>query len=1133
MLSFSSTRPAVSLSAAALVVLSTMSAGARPAIDYEQWQEYRESVQHPAGAIKPADLQRARENVERYEWARNYADSVAGSADGIARQFTPQYLEHMIGRLTPACTGPCPACRAKGLPWHPNGQWSWSAQKPDELLCTVCRTVFPDDEFPESVVLPSKWDPEQSFGFAGGEHFMCFGYRARPSFTGIIAGRKLGHVSGQVNTLALAYALKGDPAHARAVRAMLLRLAEVFPRYMVRAGYGYGEIADMDPHTAAESINALPEDELVYPPNEPDRRLHTGFWSASRIGTSGMDGGWVSRMATAYDLTCDAQEAGVPVYSEPDRERIERDVLLESAYLAACDESINNKSVGNRAGAATVGMVVGCPDLVHFGLEGFERTVEEWFLPDGGTSESPAYAMMTMGGIQDFALLFRDYTDPEGFAAADGRRLEGFNAARQTRYGDCWQSLLWTLQGDLRFAPSADSYRTTSIGAGFAELIAVAYPTDEHLAFLKETLGGNLSGGALQSAIFYREPGIEARPLPPFSLPDIVFPFLAQGYLRTGETGRDSLLLLNASDWGGHHHYDSLDLYYWKDGRELLSDLGYLWDHPDSGMTRRTFSHNTALVEWAGQKTRDRGGSLHLFTATPRVKAVEASSAAYDKAEVYRRTCVQVDHGAAGAYVLDIFRVQGGASRQYVFHGPSNDYEIEGLESGPRVSEAPPIRFAVRFHLPRLGEVFVDDVEIREVLADGELGPNLAPNPSASGAEPGGPVPGWGYYSGNGRGEWSAASPGRTDDSCARVKGLQTDDKGVLNIALLVGDSAGYEGTRAMEGRPGARYRLSFWLRGGGEQVSVGSVCWPTDPASADDRLHAGILQAKAGTEWERFEGSFALGRQALDLENPRVANPDGPWRIVWHLRNAAGERDGYRFAATVPAGPDEEVILGDGWGQRDHRNSDRGATLPYVVRHDANAGRLSRFVTVFAGTDREALPVKAVRMLPLPPEAPADAVAVEVQTALGVDVLVSMSAPTSLTLQTSAGEVTTDGRLAAVLGGGQGPTAATLVGGTLLRARAAEVTLAQAVYTGRIVANASEAGSSYFTLEGELPVGEALVGRTLLVRDGDLHRAYPVRGVEQTGGQTRIYTKVDNVGFEARPAESWELLPDASWERG
>ena len=102
----------------------------------------------------------------------------------------------MIEWTTPGCTGPCPACRAKGLPWHPNGQWRWSPSAPDQLTCSVCRTVFPN-EFPESVVVECRWGRGQKFSYVGGDTFECFGYRqARPSISGIIRGRKVSHMTG-------------------------------------------------------------------------------------------------------------------------------------------------------------------------------------------------------------------------------------------------------------------------------------------------------------------------------------------------------------------------------------------------------------------------------------------------------------------------------------------------------------------------------------------------------------------------------------------------------------------------------------------------------------------------------------------------------------------------------------------------------------------------------------------------------------------------------------------------------------------------------------------------------------------------------------------------------------------------
>ena len=917
--------------------------------DWSDWEKYRKEVVHPAATIKAGDLARARENVRRYHWAKTYAERLAKSADDILERLTPEYVAQMIEPTTPGCTGPCPACRAKGLPWHPNGQWQWSSSRPEQLVCSACKTAFPNDEFPEDVVVECKWGNGQRISFVGGETFKCFGYRyARPSLSGIVRASKASYMTGLAHTLATAHALTEDPRYARGTKSILLRFAEVFPEYLVRAGYGYGEYAGMDPHVAAERINNLPEDELVYPPNKPDRKIYTGYWSASRIGTSGMDGGWVVRIAESYDLTCTASEGGVPVYSEQERILIERDLLLESTYLAACDSSINNKSVGNRAGAAVVGMCVGHPGLVRFGLEGFVRCVEGWFLPDGGTSESPAYAMMTMGGIRAFALAFRDYSDPPGYTAPDGTRLDHFNAAGDTCYGDCWQGLVWTLQGDLRFPPSADSYRTTTISTSFAELLAIAYPTDQNLALLKERLGGNLAGSSSREAVFYREPGLESRDVSPLELPDAVFPFLAQGYLRTGEAGRKSLLMLDASDYGGHHHLDSLNLYYWSRGRELLSDLGYLWDHPDKRQTYRTAAHNLVMIDGRDQQSRGRGGSFHLFSVTPRLKVMEASSDAYGSDSLYRRTCVLADHGDSGSYVVDIFRASGGTTRDYVFHGPGNEYRSEGLTFTP-------------------------------------------------------------------------------------------------------GDA-------------------------------------------------------------------LASSEEGLPLENQRRADGKLPWSITWTFR------DGHEFRALSPGGERESVILGDGWGQRDHRNTDRGATLPYVIRRREGEREVDTFVSVFADNPADKRLVEAVRLLPVSPDSRSDAVAIAVTTSAGTDFIVSTLQAKPISVDFDGTEVNTDGRLAAILSSGGKPAWAYLAEGTRLTAGKVNLTLPAAGWSGEIVEVGGDSGGSYFIIKGDLPQRHDLTGQTFFAIDDVSRRAYPIVAVETLDGRTQVFTKRHGGGFEARPAVRWEI---------
>lgn len=923
--------------------------------DWSAWERFRGQVRHPSTLFQAADLARARENVARHAWAATWAESLYRSADAILPALTPAYLADLAEVTTPGGMGPCPACREKGLRWHPNGQWSWSPGTPNQMTCSVCKTIFPNEKYPESIEVRSTWDPRQVFRFCGGETFKCFGYtHARPTFTGIIRAHKLGHLTGQLRTLAQAYALSGDARYADGARRVLLRFADVLPKYLVRAGYGYGELADCDPHVASERISNLPNDELVYPPNTPDRSIFTGYWSASRIGSSGMDGGWVTTVTLAYDLTCEARNGTAPVYSEAERQRIERDVLLEGSYLAACDRSINNKSVGNRAGAAMVGLCVGHPGLVRFGIDGFLRTVDGWFLPDGGTSESAAYAMMTMGGIRPFGEALRDYSEPADYHGPDGGRLEHFNACRDTSYGTCWQGLLWTLQGDLRHAPLADSYRTTTVSADFAELIALGYPTPQHCAYLAEVAGDAPQGGTAALATFYRDPVLAADTKVTFVLPDVVFPFLAQCYLRLGANGRSGLLVLDASNWGGHHHQDSLNLYLWKDGHELLSDLGYLWDHPDKPMASRTAAHNLVMLGGKEQATKGRGGAVHLFGATPDVRFAEASSEAYPGAEVYRRTCIQIDHGGGAAYVVDIFRAaRGDERRDYLFHGPNRDVEASGL----------------------------------------------------------------------------ALRPAQANELPA-------------------------------------------------ELVNLGA--------------------------------------------EPRLATAAGGWRLRWRVT------PDYTFTAVVPAGGSaEQVTICAGWGQRDHRNSDRGVTLPYVVRSRAGTAAPAAFVTVFEGAAAGKELVQTATLPATAADAAAGAVVLAVSTERGTDLVVSQLASRTLQVEWAGQALQTDARLAVVhlpkAAGGK-PFAA-LAEGTVLRTPQIALAAPAGSYSGTVAGWSAQGGASWYDLTPALPPEASVAGATLLVKGEDgLERAWPVRRHEATAAGSRVFTQWDHEGFRAQPARTWRL---------
>jgi hypothetical protein len=695
--------PCSALIVIALCAISSDSSQRKPAdeplLNWAAWEKYRTAVVHPAATVKPAGLARARENIARHKWAAQYARGVESSAKGWLAKLTPEYLRLMIPTTTPGDTlfTPCPACRDQGKPWHPHGQWRWSATEPDRLTCQICGTIYPNAEYAEDIVLRSKYAPGQQFTYCRAAPMQIFSYLGRPSFAANCRARKALYLAGQCRRLAEAYALSDKPEYAQATRLLLLRFAEVYPTWLVHVGYG--EYADMDPHVAALNIKNLPEDELCPPPVHPDRRLHTGYWSAGRASGVGMEAGFVRQMVESYEFVCQATEAGRPIFSDAERRRIERDLLLESSVLLVADPDVNNKSVGNATAVSLVGMSTGHPGLVRFGLDVFLKTVDGWFLPDGGTPESWSYATMTLGGIAPLGRALAGYSDPPGYRDPQGKRIERMDLYHQTAYGRVWEAMFNGLQEDLAYPPLADGSRRGQLGAHFTELMADNYPErPQYVALLKELTGTQFERSDRQLALYERPAGLGQKPTPPLKLVDYCYPVLQMGYLRGGADGRDSTLILSASDWGGHHHDDSLNLYYSVHGEELLSDLGYLWDHTERIKTVRTFAHNTVMVDGKEQITKGRGGRFTMFDARSPVKVMEAESQAYPQATLYRRTVAQVELPDGRPYVLDMFRVAGGRCHEYVFHGPNRDLSSEGIAA--QTAPAGWAHFSGRFTLP-------------------------------------------------------------------------------------------------------------------------------------------------------------------------------------------------------------------------------------------------------------------------------------------------------------------------------------------------------------------------------------------------------------------------------------------------
>ena len=113
----------------------------------------------PRTLYRPADIENARENTERYDWAREIVEGWRSGASFALSQDRALF-EAMIPDLTPGTTygQNCPHCVDKQSLMG-NGRFDWSIERPDEVACAVCGTVYPNPDYPEDFVI------ETDFGY--------------------------------------------------------------------------------------------------------------------------------------------------------------------------------------------------------------------------------------------------------------------------------------------------------------------------------------------------------------------------------------------------------------------------------------------------------------------------------------------------------------------------------------------------------------------------------------------------------------------------------------------------------------------------------------------------------------------------------------------------------------------------------------------------------------------------------------------------------------------------------------------------------------------------------------------------------------------------------------------------------
>ncbi len=665
----------------------------------------------PVTLYKGSDLENARENVRRHAWAKRVVDGWRRSSARIL-SCDRATIDSMIGELTPWTTygNNCPVCVGKKSSMGEVGLYRWSVDRPDEVSCKYCGTVYPHPDYPETGRLEctrmgqtftyyetaeERAHPEDR---SGRYAYRWASWPVHTSWSGLIRYYRANWCIRQVPTLAKLYALTGELAYAERCIWVMDRLARVYPGWLYHS-YN-GTFADCPPAEAAREMGRhpragrFPKDVIINPcglHQEKDYAyLNAGFWGAGRFGTGTEECSTILDVTVAYDLIRGARRPdGTPLLDAATEKRLVEDLILAGCADRENWAEINNKAGPNRALSAAVGILFGRPEGARRALEGFERLLAECFHSDGFCRESPSYSSMHLSLMADIPIVLRGYSDPAGYTPAQGKRFDDFNPFQHVeRYRLALESMVRMTAPSRRPPVLGDTHWQSGLSAYHAEVLTYWYDRD-YAPLLQRVLGAPLEETGGEYALWFRPADLEATTEAALPLHTEWFPDWRVGVLRGPDPQGSMALYLNGYGHHGHRHDDTLGLILYSFGQERVSDRGYIWDDPRNAWTKSTESHNLVVVDGQNQGRKGREARLLLFGSTPMAQVIEAEAKAYEQCDLYRRACVLVPLAGEACYVLDVFRVRGGRRHSYGLQCNGTLAGVTGVDLAPLERQHP------------------------------------------------------------------------------------------------------------------------------------------------------------------------------------------------------------------------------------------------------------------------------------------------------------------------------------------------------------------------------------------------------------------------------------------------------------
>ncbi|MEW6356513.1 MAG: heparinase II/III family protein [Planctomycetota bacterium] len=596
------------------------------------------TVKHPCGPYSLADVHRAKANIEKHEWARKILDGFKRSSK-FWMDMPDEQIKDWVPDLTPFRVVDCPNCDAL---------WAicWKHLGGGRFQCRKCGTEYPNEKFPETkteILLSPTGNliPHPYYESPKGKKHRLSGYERYV---------RIGEL-GSLGQMGRYYALTGDKTYAEKAVKVMRRLAEVYPDYVPHDWYN------------------------IYEDYSNTQSGKMSGWKLHDCTT-------MLEICLCYDLIYDSG-----ALTEKDKIAIENNVFRElGEFLLPIPQRgcCINDGPFQMSAAAYLGVLLGDHRLVKWAVEppgGFMGFVRDYFFRDGHWEDgSPAYEAMALSRFYVLPEILQGYSDPPEYKGRD--RYDKLDVLADPLIRKIHIAPLFNMFPDRSLPPINDGGKPCHYSKTHAEVNHFWYPSQEGLEILNWVYDGKLDETGSEYALWRRDPNQDFGKVKQRCLSDksVLRPGLGWAILREGEgKDRTDLVLDYGEPCGWHGHPDRLNFILWANGREVVTDLGYLGArHHFRPWMAHGVCHNLVMVD--GKDQARQPGKLILFQPGERVQAVVAEAPkTYPQCSRYERSMLLITPSPGVQYVVDVFRVAGGGQHDFAFHGDGAVFECSAL----------------------------------------------------------------------------------------------------------------------------------------------------------------------------------------------------------------------------------------------------------------------------------------------------------------------------------------------------------------------------------------------------------------------------------------------------------------------